>query len=212
MNVICLTVGSIGTNCYLVYDDRKTGVVIDPGGEAPRIVGEIQKNGLHIEHILITHVHFDHILAAEDVLKATGADFLVPRDDEAALTDPKRNLTEFTGGSRRFPKADCVLDDGEEIAAGALRFKVLHTPGHTKGSCCFLCGDTLFSGDTIFAGSVGRTDFPGGDPDAVFHSAKRLSKLEGDYTVLPGHGPGTTLDAERRRNPYMQENIDDFTD
>lgn len=213
MNVICIAVGSIQTNCYLVYDDQKTGAVIDPGGEAPRIADAIQKNGLHIEHVLITHTHFDHMLAANDVLKITGADFLVPRDDETALTDPERNLTKFVdGASRCFPKADRVLDDGEEITAGSLHFKVLHTPGHTKGSSCFLCGDTLFSGDTLFAGGVGRTDFPGGDYQAILRSAKRLSKLEGDYAVLPGHGPGTRLSIEKQQNPYMQDTIDDLTD
>lgn len=211
MHVICLTVGSIGTNCYLVYDDGKTGAVIDPGGEAPRIVGEIRKNGLRIEHVLLTHVHFDHILAAEEVLKATGADFLVPRGDEAALTDPSLNLTAFTGGARRFPEAGRLLDDGDEVAAGSLRFRVLHTPGHTRGSSCFLGGGTLFSGDTLFAGSVGRTDYPGGDSDAILRSARRLGRLTGDYAVLPGHGPGTTLGAERRRNPYLQGDTDDLT-
>ena len=204
MRYICIPAGELETNCYLVFDGDGRGAAVDPGGDAPLILDAIKKYQLKISHVLLTHVHFDHILAAGEVLKATGADLLVPRDDERALSNPALSLLNFTRNSKGPDlKADRLLDDGDEINAGKLVLKVLHTPGHTPGSSCYLCGGLLFSGDTLFECSAGRTDFPGGDSRALLRSLKRLSELEGDYTVLPGHGPSTTLQNERRGNPYM---------
>lgn len=206
MQYLCIPVGYLETNCYIIFDNNKQGVVIDPGGSSERIISVIQQHDLKISYILLTHVHFDHFLAASDLIKNTGAKLLVPKCDESSISDPKRSLIGFApNGSDIILKADGVFDDGNEIIAGELKIKVLSTPGHTPGSSCFICGDLLLSGDTLFAGSIGRTDFPGGDFSEIQRSLEKLSKLEGDYTVLPGHGPKTTLNSERNGNPYMNK-------
>lgn len=209
MPVICLKVGMLPTNCYLLYDKNGQGVVVDPGGDEDLILDTIAQHRLHIAHILLTHVHFDHILAAQAVQRATGADLLVPRADEPALSDGRRSLlSEFMDGEAvPLLKADRLLDDGDSVTAGELTIRVLHTPGHTPGSSCYLCENTLLSGDTLFAGEVGRTDFPGGSEHAIRKSVRRLAELEGDYRVLPGHDEETTLSAERRQNPYMNHDF-----
>lgn len=189
----------------MIYDDQGVGVVVDPGNDAPRILAAIQKQSLTIRHILLTHTHFDHILAAAEVQAATGATLLVPQEDEPALHDPKRSLLRFMGGDMTLSlHADRLLAEGDTVKAGGLTIEVLHTPGHTPGGSCYVCGDLLVTGDTLFAGDIGRTDFPGGDSAALRRSLHRLSRMEGDYTVLPGHGPQTTLSAEKQYNPYMK--------
>ncbi|HBT64081.1 MAG TPA: MBL fold metallo-hydrolase [Ruminococcaceae bacterium] len=204
MKFICLPVGELDTNCYIVFDNNNQGVVIDPGGESESIIQVIRKYNLNILYVILTHVHFDHMLASNDVLDQTGADFMVPKDDEAALSDTNRNLMHFVGKRRELTlRANRVLADGDRFMTGNLEFQVLHTPGHTPGSSCFICGDLLITGDTLFAGGIGRTDFPGGSSTAIKSSLIRLSKLEGDYTVLPGHGPATTLKSEQQGNPYL---------
>ena len=202
MQYICLTVGRLLTNCYIVYDLNNRGVVIDPGDNACRILNTVESNQLSIEHIILTHVHFDHMLAAGQVKDATSADLLVPAGDIQALNDSKRSLL-FMSGLDSLPlKADGTFGHRDVIKAGQLLFTVIHTPGHTPGSCCFISGDLLFTGDTLLAGGFGRTDL-GGDNRAMRSSLLRLSGLERDYTVLPGHGDKTTLEKERNANPYM---------
>ncbi|MDD2418025.1 MAG: MBL fold metallo-hydrolase [Oscillospiraceae bacterium] len=208
---ICIPVGDLSTNCYLIYDENRQGVVVDPGGDFELIMSTINKNKLHIKHVLLTHVHFDHILATQEVMDATGADLLVPSGDEPALRDPRLNLIGYTQNRAEINlKADRLLEDGDEITAGSLVFNVLNTPGHTPGSSCFILGDLLISGDTLFAGSIGRTDFPGGDSKIMRRSLEHLTQLEGVNTVLPGHGPSTTMQDERRDNPYMNTTGYDF--
>lgn len=207
MEIRILPVGELQTNCYVAYEADKQAVVIDPGAQAADILDTVRRDGLTVAYVLLTHVHFDHIEAAGELLKATGAKLLVPAEDEAALTSPVLSLTSlFRPGARCDLRADRVLRDGDEVTAGALTLRVMHTPGHTPGSSCY-CGDgALFSGDTLFAGSAGRTDFPGGDAPALRRSLERLAALPGDCKVYPGHGDTTTLEAERRGNPYMQRN------
>jgi hydroxyacylglutathione hydrolase len=203
-NYICMPVGRMGVNCYIVYDDDRQAVVVDPGSDSERIINAIKKYNFKVIYVMLTHVHFDHILAAGDVIAGTGAKFLVPKDDEAALYDPDRSLMYFAGQNTELNiKPDRLLSDEDTVKAGKLEIRVVHTPGHTPGSSCYICGNLLISGDTLFAGSIGRTDFPGGDSAAIMCSLNRLSELEGDYTVLPGHGPSTTLAEEKRGNPYM---------
>ncbi|MDD2362590.1 MAG: MBL fold metallo-hydrolase [Oscillospiraceae bacterium] len=211
MQYLCIPVGELSTNCYLIYDEHRQGVAVDPGGDFELIIDTINKNKLHIIHVLLTHVHFDHILAVQEVMDATGADLLVPKEDEPALRDPQLSLFSFAQNRAMiYLKADRLLDDGDEITAGSLAFRVLHTPGHTPGSCCFICGDLLISGDTLFAGSMGRTDFPGGNNRIMRRSLDRLTRLEGVNTVLPGHGPSTTMQVERESNPYLNISGYDF--
>ena len=210
MQIIRLPVGMLQANCYLVAEAGGDAVVIDPGAEAERIIEAVRSRDLKVKHILLTHVHFDHMQAAADVAAATGADILAPVGDWPARTDPQLSLCHMMpGGGSQTLSAAGKLRDGEVVEAGKLRLTVLHTPGHTPGSCCFLCGDVLFTGDTLFRGSVGRTDFPGGSYDALKRSLDRLAALPGDYTLLPGHDDATTLAEERAGNPYMNDSFFD---
>ena len=210
MQIIRLPVGMLQANCYLVAEAGGDAVVIDPGAEAERIIEAVRSRDLKVKHILLTHVHFDHMQAAADVAAATGADILAPEGDWPALTDPQLSLCHMMpGGGSQTLSAAGKLRDGEVVEAGKLRLTVLHTPGHTPGSCCFLCGDVLFTGDTLFRGSVGRTDFPGGSYDALKRSLDRLAALPGDYTLLPGQDDATTLAEERAGNPYMNDSFFD---
>ena len=178
MQIIRLPVGMLQANCYLVAEAGGDAVVIDPGAEAERIIEAVRSRDLKVKHILLTHVHFDHMQAAADVAAATGADILAPVGDWPALTDPQLSLCHMMpdGGSQTLSAAG-KLRDGEVVEAGKLRLTVLHTPGHTPGSCCFLCGDVLFTGDTLFRGSVGRTDFPGGSMQEMAKSLSLLAEL-----------------------------------
>ena len=194
MKLTSLTVGSIGTNCYIVYDEAtKAAVVIDPSDDAALVEARIAALGLEVRAILLTHGHFDHGGDANRVRKLTGAPVYLHPADRALPSWLTHGLT-----------ADRDLADGDELDFDGLRFRVLLTPGHTPGSVCFLCGDVLLAGDTLFAGSCGRTDLPGGSWKAMAASLRRLAQLEGDYTVLPGHGEATTLSEEREGNPYME--------
>lgn len=203
MEIAILPVGPLQANCYILSDSEKNAVVVDPGGDAPRILEEIRKRSLRVQYILLTHVHFDHFLAAAEVRKAAGAPLLVPKEDADALADPRRSLVNMLPAAGTIPTPDRLLTEGEQIGEGELSLTVLAAPGHTPGSVCYRGDGILLTGDTLFAGGVGRTDFPGGDETALRHSLRRLSNLEGEYTVLPGHGPETSLETERRTNPYM---------
>ena len=215
MQIVRLPVGILQANCYLAAEDgqeekESEAVVIDPGAEADTILEAIRSRGFRVKHILLTHVHFDHMQAAGEVAAATGADILVPEGDWPALTDPRLSLcTMMPGSGPQILTATGKLRDGDVVEADSLRLTVLHTPGHTPGSSCFLCGNTLFSGDTLFSGSVGRTDFPGGSFAVLKQSLSRLMTLPGDCTVLPGHDEATTLEKERMCNPYINDNFYD---
>ncbi|HIZ19753.1 MAG TPA: MBL fold metallo-hydrolase [Firmicutes bacterium] len=204
MEIVVLPVGPLQANCCLLFDEEKNTVVVDPGGDAGRILEEIRRRGLLVRAVLLTHVHFDHMLAAGEIQAASGAPLWVPQGDEAALADPSRSLlAELPTQNRPALRADRLVGDGEILHVGGLRLEVLATPGHTPGSSCYRCGNALLTGDTLFKAGVGRTDFPGGDSRALSRSLRRLVNLQGDYTVVPGHGPATTLAAERQSNPYM---------
>ena len=197
MEIRTLPVGQLDTNCYIVWEADGQAVVIDPGAQAGRILDEADAAGVRVRAVLLTHVHFDHILAAREIMNATGAELLVPAGDEPALTSPARSLLAmFLPGCRYDLQADRLLADGDTVTVGGLTLTVMHTPGHTPGSSCYI-------GDTLFAGGAGRTDFPGGDEAALRRSLKRLAALEGDYRVFPGHEESTTLQRERLENPYV---------
>lgn len=203
MTIRCLPLGALQANCYLLSDEEGATAVIDPGDEAGTILETVRAGELAVESILLTHAHFDHILAADELRRETGAPVYVYETDAPALADPRRSLTVLAKGGAGPLRADHLLKDGEELRVGRLAVSVLHTPGHTPGSCCFLCGDALFSGDTLFAGSIGRTDFPGGDDQAMAASLRMLAALEPGIRVFPGHGESTTLSKERMENPYL---------
>jgi len=200
-----LAVGPMAANCYVVGCDRtKEAAVIDPGGDAMAIFRVITRDGLTVRCIINTHAHVDHIAANSEIKRLTGAELLIHELDAASLKNPVRNLSLLSPLAIRSASADRTLRDGDVVAAGDLKLEVIHTPGHTPGGISLRCGDALFTGDTLFSGSVGRTDFPGGSFEALLRSLRRLLDL-GDLNVYPGHGPFTTLAAERSSNPFAAD-------
>lgn len=189
-----LALGNYQTNCYIVHEENaKTCVIIDPGYQAEDILQELQSLGLTLEAILLTHGHFDHVGAVKTLAAETNCRVYLHRE-ELALPEM------FTAG----PLFYTDLYENNTLSLAGLDFRVMHTPGHTPGSVCLICEKHLFSGDTLFAGSCGRTDLPGGDWTAIRKSLLQLRELEGEFAVHPGHGESTTLALERQYNPYMQ--------
>ena len=202
MRVRRLILGMLDTNCWLVDAGPNTPVIIvDPGDSAPEVLGECA--GAPVAAIALTHGHFDHIGAVRELVGATGAPLLVHETDAASLLTPEGAGGAVFGMPFTAPPAERLLSEGDIVAAGSVRLEVLHTPGHTPGSICLLGDGHLISGDTLFAGSVGRTDFPGGDMRAMQRSIARLASLADDVRVHPGHGPDTTIGRERRINPFF---------
>lgn len=200
MKVKVMQVGPIGTNCYILEDDT-TGkaAVIDPGDEAGRILKVLEEDKVEVEYILLTHGHYDHTTGVPELHRAL---------PQAKVYIHKADAN--GAGSQLFPLAKQVegllyYDDGDKLTLGSLTIEVIHTPGHSKGSVTLKVGDVLFSGDTLFAGSCGRTDLAGGSYAEIMASLKRLGELEGDYHVCPGHDITSTLEQERRSNPFLRE-------
>ena len=204
MRVTRLALGDLETNCFIV-DDGEGGpaIVIDPAGEPARLIASIADQPVCA--VVLTHGHFDHLGAVNEVLDATGAPLLVHELDAGRIISSAAdaNSGAIFGYTVEAPPADRTLTEGDEVAAGTLRFEVMHTPGHTPGSICLLAPGHVFSGDTLFAGSIGRTDFPGGDMRAMRSSITRLSCLPDDTIVHPGHGPESTIGRERAVNPFF---------
>lgn len=202
MNYCCFPVGALQANCWLLWDEQKNALLIDPGDEAPRLLHALRERDLTLKAILLTHVHFDHMMAVPALQETTGAPLMVHAGDAPALTDGELSLTIWQGIPCLLT-ADRLLQEGDTVTVGDMELAVLHTPGHTPGSCCYRCGDDLFAGDTLFAGSVGRTDFPGGDRMAQRESLRRLAALPDTVRVLSGHESATTIGYEKYHNPYM---------
>lgn len=200
MQVKVLQVGPIGTNCYLLEDEKAhVAAVIDPGDEAGRILQVIKDDGVDVKYILLTHGHYDHTTAVPELHQALPqAEIYIHKADANGA------------GSRLFPLAGQIpdlkfYDEGDALTLGELTIQVLHTPGHSKGSVTLKVGDVLFCGDTLFAGSCGRTDLAGGSYAEIMASLKKLGQLPGDYHVCPGHDVTSTLERERRSNPFLKE-------
>lgn len=194
MQIITLPLGPLETNCYLVADECGNATVIDPAGNAPAILQAAQKSGLTIQAVLLTHGHFDHVGAVSALREALHCPVWL-HENERVLPP------QLTNGALTYTD---TYGEGDALDIGALRFVVLHTSGHTPGSVCLRCGNTLFTGDTLFAGACGRTDFAGGSDAQMRQSLARLAALEENLTVLPGHGEASTLDRERKTNPYLR--------
>lgn len=204
MNIISKVVGDLQENCYIVFENN-IAVVIDPGADAGKILNVLKEKDLKATHILLTHGHFDHIGAVGEIKRQTGAQLCIHFDDSDMLTSPDKNLSVYLGGSFHTDAADMYLYDGQVIETGGMQIKVIATPGHTPGGVSFEIGDSLFTGDTLFRLSVGRTDFPGSSTVKLNNSVSQvLGNLEKNYFVYPGHGPATTLDEEKQYNPFMR--------
>ena len=192
-----IPVGPIGTNCYLIGDETAGAcALVDPGEEAPRLLSAVAKTGLTLSAIFLTHGHYDHRDAVAEILRAH-PDLPVYIHEKERL-QPGLPERYFYGGPAQ------TYGEGDTVSVGALSFQVLETPGHTAGSVCLLGDEILLAGDTLFAGSCGRCDLPGGSIQDMFRSLRRLAEISGDRQVFPGHGPATTLSEERRTNPYMR--------
>ena len=194
MEIQVLQLGMLQTNCYVVWGEQsQTCVVIDPGDQANRVQDTLEKLGKTPEAILLTHGHFDHVGAVRVLVAEYACPVYLCQAD---LALPPR----MTGG-----ELYCThnYQEGDSLPLAGLRFTVLHTPGHTPGCVCLQCEDALFTGDTLFAGSIGRTDFPGSSPEQMAQSLKRLTRIPKNYRIFPGHGEDSTLDEERRSNPFL---------
>ena len=195
--------GMCETNSYILSDENGVCVIVDPEGRAESYINYIKDNGLRPEAILLTHAHFDHIGAMEPLRKEYSIKVYAGEKEKPVLNDPGINLTMMIGAGRSF-EADVYVSDGEEFTIGSMKFRTLYTPGHTCGSVCYIIDDVMIAGDTLFMGSCGRTDFPTGDWARMNESLQMLPNMEGDYRVLSGHGPETTLERERRTNMFMR--------
>lgn len=205
MKIDSIMVGPIMTNCYLLSDET-AGVcaLIDSGDEADRVLDMVSRSDCALQYILLTHGHFDHTTAVRPILERYPD--LPVYINEKDVVDGRQGDMELVFS--RLPEHNQrYYKEGDTLTLGSLTIRVMETPGHTQGSVCLLVGDVMFSGDTLFRGSCGRTDFAGGDPKAMLASLDRLAALPGNYKVYPGHEGATELDYERRVNPFMTRRL-----
>ena len=192
MKITTLPLGMLQTNCYILWNSDRC-LVVDPGEEPEVVLDFLQQQGLTLEAILLTHGHFDHVGAVKALAAETDCRVFLCEQDLSLPSVMTRGPLYYT---------DCY-GEGDTLTLAGLTFTVLHTPGHTPGSVCLCFGDDLFSGDTLFSGSIGRTDFPGSSPADMMASLQRLKTLEDHLKVYPGHGEATTMGEEKRYNPYL---------
>jgi len=202
-----LTVGLLEVNCYILGDEvTKEAVVIDPGGDEDEILDVLNHNQFQLKLIIDTHGHFDHVDANQPLKEATGAKIAIHEADAQMLDKPSAEAMFFTGNRLRTSQADILLKENDILTFGQYRLKVLHTPGHTPGGISLVLEDHpyVYVGDLLFAGSIGRTDFPGGSYDSLITAVKtKIFPLGDNYSVYPGHGPVTTVAQERKYNPFF---------
>ena len=196
MQVTRLPLGVYQTNCYIIYEENASSCcVLDPGGEAKKVLEFMSLRNLTLDAVLLTHGHFDHVGAVKDLHEATGCKVYLCTED---LSMPAK----WTAGDLFYTDS---YGEGDELSFAGLHIRVLHTPGHTPGSVCLMVENSIFCGDTLFAGSCGRTDLPGGDGEVILASLRRLAELEEDYTLYPGHSASTNLAREKQYNPFIKK-------
>ena len=210
MIIEILVVGMLQTNCYLLGDEKtRQAVVIDPGGDSERIVSRIQQLGLNLVAILNTHGHFDHIMEAWALKQRLGGEIYLHSKDETIFQQSMAGMGSLFAPNRRATSGtiDCHLAEGDSLVFGPIRLQVMETPGHSPGhvSLHFPEAGVIFVGDTLFAGSIGRTDLPGGSYSQLIRSVReKIFPLDGKTIVYPGHGPKTTVEYEKKSNPFFQ--------
>jgi glyoxylase-like metal-dependent hydrolase (beta-lactamase superfamily II) len=207
MILMRLIVGPLQVNCYILADEKtKEAVVIDPGDDAEDILKIIREKGLTIKYIVNTHAHFDHVGANAKLKEATGAEILLHEADAALLSSTTGQARMFGMKAPHSPPADRYIRDGDVITAGEVSLTVLYTPGHSSGGISLLEDDMVFTGDALFAGSIGRTDLAGGDLMTLIGSIKtKLLDLPDETRVFPGHGPASTIGEEKKENPFLSQ-------
>lgn len=199
------TLGELKVNTYLFWEEStKEAIVIDPGKPIDQICSALFENNLKLVGIILTHGHYDHIIGVSELKSKIGAPVYAHSGDAAMLANPMLNLSQLFAGEIIL-KPDRLLSEGDALCVGNFILTVRHTPGHTPGGICLLGDDLLFSGDTLFAGSIGRTDLPGGDEKALLHSVRCLLSVSDQTRVFPGHGPETRMGIERAVNPFLQD-------
>ena len=193
-----------GENMYILIDEEtKKCAVVDPGGATEKILNYLKKNSLNLEYILLTHGHGDHIGAVNTIKSKTNAKVVAHNDEQELLNNNRKNLSYSMHCGPQELDADIYVHDKEKLELGNLKLSFIHTPGHTKGCMCIRVNDDMFTGDTLFAGSIGRTDLYGGDYKQIEKSLRKLAKYEDKVKIHPGHGPSSTLGIEKMSNPYM---------
>lgn len=203
MKVISEKFGSMDNNCCLIIDEKTNqSALVDCNEFSQKMIDMIGDTDL--KYILLTHGHFDHIIGVKSVKEKYGAQVVISKEDEPMLNSSKLSLAVFCNAPQNNVDADIIVKDGDEITLGETKIKVIATPGHTSGSVCYIAENCIFSGDTLFYCSCGRTDFPSGSPEQMMSSLQKLKALDGDYKVYTGHNNLTTLDFERKNNPYMK--------
>lgn len=206
MRMARMTVGALATNCYIVSDET-TGkaFIVDPGGDAKRIMDKVEELHLKVEAILLTHGHFDHMMAVDQLREKFGCKVYLSKEEEELIKDPQQNVSAMFGRPIAT-SADEFVEDGQQLQIAGFQIEVLATPGHTKGGVCYYLKEQeiAFSGDTIFEGSVGRSDFPGGNARELIRSIKdKLCVLPDDTQLFPGHGDSTVVSYEKQYNPFL---------
>lgn len=204
-----ITLGAVQTNCYIIVDETSgMAAVVDPGDFKDCLADLLKHPAIKsVQSILLTHGHFDHILGVKKLKDYTGAKVCIHSNDAGCLEDSYQSLAyHLNSDAHEYVKPDVLLEDNRTFYIGSIKIRTIHTPGHTPGSVCFVCEHqkTIFTGDTLFRMDVGRTDFPGGSRRELIKSLLKLSALDGDYKIFPGHDRPTTLDYERRHNTCMR--------
>ncbi|MDD5603158.1 MAG: MBL fold metallo-hydrolase [Eubacteriales bacterium] len=206
MSLIAVIEGMLASNTYIIGQKGGCGAAVDAGADTGEIIKVLDREKIELKYILLTHAHLDHIVSMDRLREKTGARILIHEDDAPLLSDPVNNGAMLFGRKDAFKAPDILVKDGDTLDLGEVVLNIIHTPGHTPGGICILCGDKglLFTGDTLFKLSVGRTDLGNGNSCQLGISLKKIIKLPDDTVVYPGHGEATTIGYERQRNPYLK--------
>lgn len=205
MKIESVIVGPIQSNCYIVYDEKSLdAMVVDPGDEPERIIDVIEDRKLRVNYIICTHAHFDHIGAVPDIKEKTGAKVVMHKNDLELYLNAKDQAALWGYDLEPLPSPDMFVVEGDELVVGSLKFKVLHTPGHSPGGICLYGEGIVLTGDTVFAGSIGRTDFYGGSIEELKKSFRRIVSLPLSVKIFPGHGEFSTIEEEKEMDSFVQ--------